>query len=51
MHSRDVDVFSMATSTTRTIIWDGRLAQSVIRLDTTVIMRIATVMVTTFGTT
>jgi len=50
-HNHDVDVFSMATTMTWTIIWDGKLARSIIHLDATVIMKIATVMVTTFGAT
>jgi len=51
MHSCDVDAFSMAMTTTWTIIWDGKLARSVIHLDATAIMRIATATVTTFGAT
>jgi len=52
-HNSDVDVFSMAMTTTWTIIWDGKLAQSVIHLDAIVIMKIglAGVMMTIFGAT
>jgi len=53
MHNHDVDVFSMAMTTTWTIIWDGKLAQCVIHLDVIVIMKIglAAVIMTIFGAT
>jgi len=53
MHNRDVDVFSVAMTMTWTIIWDGKLALSVIHFNVIVIMRIglAAVMTTIFGAT